>query len=362
MHHVKAETLARYSENDLSGRKAARIGSHLARCAQCVRLRDDLARVPALLARSEVPPLPEHLAARIHTALMTESARRASAAAPAAAAATGPAANAGPNAGPGPDPDGLVQPGQPGADGARDPALGALRPAPADHRARPRSPRSPRSARTARPGWMSPRLAAAAAAVVVAVGGGSYALVQGLGGGGTSGGGTSAAGSIAVPEPRPGADNAPAAAPGRAAGPVLQYLRGTKKASFTPIATGTDFVRGHLVAQVSTTLAGYLRSASASTRIARPLGTPGSATSAGTPNAPDRIGSFSLTGLAACVSRIAAGNLVLLVDIATYQSNPAAVIVDAATQQGPREVWVVGTGCSASRSDVLKQATLAAGG
>jgi hypothetical protein len=205
---------------------------------------------------------------------------------------------------------------------------------------------------------MSPRLAAAAAAVVVAVGGG-YAIVQGLGGSGTTAsGGSGASRSVAVPEHRNGG-GAPIAS---AAGPALQYLRGTKKASFTPIANGTDFVPGRLAAQVSTALAGYLRSAGASTRIARPLGTPGGAASPGIPNAPARIGSFSLTGLAACVSRIAAGNLVLLVDIATYQSNPAAVIVAAATQQGPRRVWVVGTGCSGSRSDVLNQVTLAAGG
>jgi hypothetical protein len=205
---------------------------------------------------------------------------------------------------------------------------------------------------------------AAAAAVVLVAGGGSYAISQVLSSGGTSVGSASgASGSLAPSQPRPATSNG-AAAPFRAAGPAVSYLHHGQKATFTPVATGTDFVPGHLAAQVSTALANYRSSESASTGIAQPQATPGRVTtSQGTDGGRlDTIGGFSLTGLAACVSRVTAGDLVLLVDVATYQSAPAAVIVAAATPQGPRQVWVVGTGCSASRSDVLKQATVAAGG
>ena len=98
--HVSAEEIARFGEGDVSRRKAARISSHLAGCSRCARVRDDLAMVPALLARTAAPPMPDHLAARIQTALMTESARRASPEAspdvrPARGAAAGAAAAAG---------------------------------------------------------------------------------------------------------------------------------------------------------------------------------------------------------------------------------------------------------------------------
>ena len=97
--HVSAEEIARFGEGEVSRRKAARISSHLAGCSRCAQVRDDLAMVPALLARTEAPPMPDHLAARIQTALITESARRASpeAAAGLAASAAGAGLAAGPS-------------------------------------------------------------------------------------------------------------------------------------------------------------------------------------------------------------------------------------------------------------------------
>ena len=62
------------------------------------------------------------------------------------------------------------------------------------------------------------------------------------------------------------------------------------------------------------------------------------------------------------MTRISAGALVLLVDVATYQGSPAALIVTELTARGPEQASVVGTGCSASRSDVLTRTTLPAGG
>ena len=136
--HVSAAEIARFSEGGLSARKAARIRSHLAGCRRCAGVCEDLARVPALLASTEAPPMPEHLTARIQAALITESARRAS-------------------LGTGPD---SAQPERK-ADGWSWPRVPGM------------------SARAA--GW-----AAAVTAAVVLAGGGTFLIVAGQGSGGNS--------------------------------------------------------------------------------------------------------------------------------------------------------------------------------
>src|SRR5260370_3677681 len=73
---IGAETLARFRQGDLSPRRNARIRAHLGGCARCSDLNEDLAGVTTLLAGAQPPPIPEHLAARIQTALATEAARR----------------------------------------------------------------------------------------------------------------------------------------------------------------------------------------------------------------------------------------------------------------------------------------------
>ena len=67
---------------------------------------------------------------------------------------------------------------------------------------------------------------------------------------------------------------------------------------------------------------------------------------------------ISASALAGCVNRIAAGERVLLVDVARYQGAPATVIVTQPAAGGPERISVVGTGCSASRSDLLHHAML----
>jgi len=74
--HIDAETLARFRQGDLSPRQNARIRAHLAGCERCRDLNEDLAGVTTLLASAQPPPIPEHLTARIQTALATEAARR----------------------------------------------------------------------------------------------------------------------------------------------------------------------------------------------------------------------------------------------------------------------------------------------
>jgi hypothetical protein len=76
----------------------------------------------------------------------------------------------------------------------------------------------------------------------------------------------------------------------------------------------------------------------------------------------EQTGTFAdipLASLRGCVNRVAAGSLVLLVDVAHYRGAPATVIVTEAAETGPMQIWVVGTGCSASGSDVLQRVTAA---
>jgi hypothetical protein len=53
---------------------------------------------------------------------------------------------------------------------------------------------------------------------------------------------------------------------------------------------------------------------------------------------------------------------VRLVDIGRYQGQRAIVIVVAPAGGGPSRIWVVGTGCSASGSDVITETTLGGAG
>jgi len=313
--HVSAEEIARFGEGDVSRRKAARISSHLASCHQCAEVRDDLAMVPALLASTTVPPMPDHLTDRIQTALMTESAGRAS-----------PEAGAG------------------SADGRR----------PERHAAAWSWSRIPGlSARSA--GWV----AAAAAAIVIA-GGGTYLVVSANGSG--SGASSSSSSGSAASAPRTAAGpNAPATPVKRGLGPELEYQRDGQQAQFTPIVTGTNYVPSQLTSQVQGTLTDYRKAVAISgAGKVVPHATSGlKATQSGEPS---QIGAFRPGALEGCVTRISAGALVVLVDVASYQGSPAAVIVTEMAARGPEQVSVAGTGCSASSSDVLTRTTLPAGG
>ncbi len=310
--HVRPETLARYNEGDLAEGRAGRISSHLARCARCAGVRDDLAQVPALLARTEVPPLPDHLAARIHTALAAESA------AGSAPGVDGPDSAA--------DRRGLQRrPEQhrAGAAGLRASARPAASPG------RPPPP----AARTAEPGgtshgrlggrggrrWSWPRAAAVTRS-------------SDLGSGRRIG--------------KPSAQAA-AVAPGRrrAAGAVIRLTARPCSTSTTASpARSPRSAPARTSCQVSwpRRLARHWRSTperAAVAEAARPLGSPASVQHSTSTRAGGSLARVSLTGLAGCVSRVAAGSLVLLVDVAAYQSAPATVIVTAGSGQAPRQVW-----------------------
>jgi hypothetical protein len=315
--HADAETLARYRHEDLSRRRASRIRAHLAGCARCRALDEDLAGVTALLADAQPPPMPEHLAARIQTAIAAEAARRV--ALPAQAASAAPdAAAAGEARQAGTEPAGT---GVPDGRAARHGRHGRDR------------------TRQRRPGFASPvalRAMAAAAAVVVLAGGG-YEIAQHVGGSSSPSERTS--GSAAHSQQGP--ISAPAAGPA----PLhrLSYLH-AGHTDVPVVESGTNYIAATLNGQVRSALARY-----------GPLARSGP----GGLRSPVAAGGSSESALGGCVTRIAAGQQVLLIDVARYKGAPAVVIVTRAAGGGPEQVWVVGTGCSSTNSHLLTHVTLA---
>lgn len=337
--HSDAETLARYREGDLRPWQSWRIRAHLARCAQCRELSSELAEVTSLLASVPQPPMPDDLLDRIQGVLAQEAASRASATATAAeaAATTGGRVATGPATAQARKPV-VTEPAGTGGRGASAP--------------RYRRPWRPRL-----PGWPGFRFgspvtlrAAAAATALIVVGVGSYEVVQHAEG--SSG---------------PSAGAAPQAAPAHSAprgpgyGPALHYRHSGQSDSITPITTNTDFVASQLGSQVSR-LTGHGLTPSPAAGGSSSAGPNRALNSSPAPgNSASTFAGIPMVGISDCVNRIAAGDLVLLVDIAEFQGTRAVVIVTETAPASLRQIWVVGTGCSASRSDILDHAVLAAG-
>ena len=301
--HVDAETLARYRHGDLRPRRGFRVHAHLAGCQRCRALDEDLAGITALLADAQPPPMPEHLAARIQTALAAEAARRVTAQA-ASRAPGGEARQA------------RTEPTETGVPGLRASRRGR------HGRDRPRQ---------RRPGFTSPvalRTMAAAAAVVVLAGGG-YEIAQHVG-----------SSSSTASSPLTQAPLAPAAS---------GAARSSGVASLTPVTSGTDFTPANLRSQVRRLLDRYGTAAGTAPRALH-----SSASAAGK----GPVGGIPVQTLQDCVSRIAGRQRVLLVDVARYEGRTATVIVTGAPG-GTEQVWVVGTGCSSTGSDLLTHVTLA---
>jgi hypothetical protein len=298
--HVSNERLARFRDGGLRRAAARRVEAHLDGCARCRDAEHALDRLPALLAATEVPQLPAHLAARIETALATESAHRAA--------------------------------GSPSMRGS--------------------GPELPRSTARTRSRVRMPVPALrilAAAGVIVVIGGGGYELISHVSGtdAGTSSGSSAASGALpSANGPINSAGSRPLV-PGVAGGPAfrpsVRYQRDGHLATIRPVQTSTNYRRGQLSQQVTAALA----QSRAAPRIH-----PGR--SAGTsPEAAGRLSAAQLGQLAGCLSRVAAGRTVVLADVARFGGAPATVIVTAARGHAPAQIWVVGPGCSRSASDVL---------
>jgi hypothetical protein len=76
MTHLDTEVLAEFRAGLITGRDGARISAHLAGCAHCAGLCDQLAEVSALLAAVPAPALPDALAQRLDGVLAAEAAKR----------------------------------------------------------------------------------------------------------------------------------------------------------------------------------------------------------------------------------------------------------------------------------------------
>jgi hypothetical protein len=299
--HVSAEAMARFRQGDLSQRRTSQISTHLAGCERCSALNEELGGVTTLLASVHPPPMPEHLAARITGALAAEAASR-----------------------------------------AAEPA--ARRGAAPSRSWRPRLPQV--GSRVALGG-----LAAAAAVVVLA--GGVYEIAV-RSGGSTSSSSTASSAPAAAPQAGTKSPASGLMVPALPTfGPALGYQHAGRQASITPLTNGTDFTPARLASQATAAVAKYGAGFAKTGPNARPASHSGAAV---TPGKQAAFGNVPVAALRGCVNRIAAGNLVLLVDVAHYRGTPATVIVTGAEVTGPMQIWVVGTGCSASRSDVLAHA------
>lgn len=290
--HVSTENLARFRGGDLSTARSARIAAHLRACARCRETSEALAEVPSLLAAVEVPPMPAHLAARIESALATESARRESV-----------------------ESDSAPEHQRRSAGGAR------------------RRPRRPVLSGPAL------RVLATAGAAVVLVGG-SVTLLTQLGAGSSSG---TSGPSAASAGDHKAADAGPHMTPSFNTFAGIHYQVGHQTAVITPRRSGTHYQSGRLAQQVSRVMATSERLMTGGTAL--PNATPNSRTSSGTTTARSIP-----TG---CVNRIAAGHKVQLVDIARYDGQRATIIVTVGHGQVAAQIFVVGVACSASVSDVL---------
>ena len=74
------------------------------------------------------------------------------------------------------------------------------------------------------------------------------------------------------------------------------------------------------------------------------------------------IPGFAPAALEGCVTRVADGGHVRLVQTGRYQGQQAVIIAVSPAGGGPVRIWVVGTGCSATSSDVITQMALPGSG
>ena len=318
--HIRADKLARYRAGDLGTRESARVRAHLDGCARCTAAADDLAAVSTFLASVPAPPMPEDVTARIEAALAAEAASRA--ASPAVPAARGPV------------------PAAPGRDGVT-------------RRAAVRNPKILSG------GWLrSPvtlRVAAGAAVAAVVLGGG-FAAIRLAGSSGTSGssataeGASTSSGSGAAGTAQGTRTAAPAVVPARSPSPTLSYQAGGRSRPFTVLTSSADLGPGNLAREVGRLVLGERTRAQQSTEA--------SPAPSAERSAPSGIPGFAPATLEACVTRVADGGHVRLVQIGRYQGQQAAIIAVSPAGGGPVRIWVVGTGCSATSSDVITQMAL----
>jgi hypothetical protein len=289
--HPDATALAEYKAGLTGGRRARRLAAHVASCASCASVNDQLAAVTTALASAPEPAMPDAVESRIIAALATEAA--------------------------------LVTETPHDTEAAHGTAAKrdtALRPVGGDGGGSRRRPggRSGRSGPGNR--WLRPAVLASAAAACLVLFGGVYGIAHLSSGSSSSSAASSAAGTAAA-----GSESSPLAgaqAPGTHT--RLEPADSGQAAAFAVTASGTNYQ--------SATLAQQVRA-----QLARPAKTAASAAAEAAPSAQ----------LSACVLHLTGQTRPSLVDRATYQGKPAYVIAV------PNWAWVVGTGCTASNPELI---------
>lgn len=315
MRHVSAGAMALYREGEVSRRKAAQISRHLSGCSQCAGVNSALATVTGVLAAVRRPQYPDSAAARLQGALRSEAAARAAQSPGLAAGRSRSGTSAGDVVPPVRVPGRPDLPGRPG-----------------------------RSWRLRAPGLSSPLVlrGLAAAAVVVLLSGVGYVIASGQ---------QSSGSAASASSPGPGGPRL--SGPQRAAvqrGTVgLRYERDGKLATTVAIASGVDFRPGTLAAQIRHEVA-----ARPTTFVGNSPAAPKPIRSPAATGVSQQFGGISVRRLDACLSRVAAGREVLLVEVAFYRGSPATIIVTA-TSPASRDldISVVSPACSAVNADVI---------
>lgn len=318
--HYAAQVLARYREDLISPRRAARIGRHLSECVTCARTDSELAAVSAVLAAAPVPVMPAQIADQLRLAIAAESAAR----------TAGTAATA----------DGLA-----GAAGA-----GSAAPVPVPVPGRPDLPeRSGRRRRLRLPDLSSPLvlrgLAATGAVVIIAGAGFLLAGGQSGSGGQTSGGAGSTRATIAPPGQNVANRAGSASVDYRRDGAVAAAPVSTSPVNFTPASLASQVRK-----QVASMSTGAISTAPSASQSAAPAATSPTAGKATV------LGGFSVPQLQGCLTRLAAGRAVLLADIARYVGRPAVIVVLRSPSPEVFDVVVASLSCSSSVSDIITQA------
>jgi hypothetical protein len=298
--HASTDQLASLAVGELRRRKAARITAHVAGCARCTHVSQELAEVPALLAAAPYPPLPHTVDVRIEAALRIEVSQRLS---------LSPASEA----------------------GRRDLPVRSRR----------------ERAWTARGGWHLPGLSVPASRLVGAagalalIGGGGYLLASNL----PAGVGTSSSSSASVPSQ----------AQPMTQGPDVTYGSPGSQRTVDSVSSSTNFQPSQLRSQAL----GAYHEAQVKGEVGTSSSGGASAPTAMTPLNNSAAGAAG-TGsrLAGCMDAIGAGRTVLLIDNARYEGKPATITIIAGTATSQAEVVVTASTCSASSPDVLARAPL----
>jgi hypothetical protein len=300
--HPDAEAIARYQAGLLSGSRGRRLAAHVAGCARCASVSDQLARVGPALVSVPATPMPDAVERQITAALAVEAATRPAGASPAGAQ-------------------------------------------PAD--ARPRRLRRLRRPRVHR---LRLALAVVPAVACLLLGGLVYMLSQ-LTSSPSSSSAASAGAAASAPSAFASAAHGTASAPSSASG--LAPAAGTPAfgtglkpldsgpVPFVVVESGTAYHKGTLGAQVR----GELNVSTSQSPGRSPAAGGNRPAGGGARLAPSQ-------GLVGCVRHLTGSTHPRLVDLATYQGQPAYVI--AVTGR----VWVVGLGCTASHPALITSAPL----